>query len=322
MTYAFTLLQQVLVMFLLAGIGFLMYRFKKISDEGSKALGNLLVYCSLPCVIVNGLITERTPEKLIGFGISALCAAAVLLCAVLISRLVLGRHAIDNFAGSFSNPGFFGVPLITAILPEGSVFFIAAYIALLNLSQWTYGVTLLQQSGPDGLIPARGEKKGRSGFSVSAILKKLFTAPFMIAILIGMFLFLTQLQLPVVITRCVTFTANLNTPLAMFTVGIYLAQADLKGMFLKKRLYLVTLVRMVLCPAAAILLLSLVPAAYADLRMAVLIAAACPVGSNIAVYAQLHDRDYRYAVETVIISTLLSIVTMPLIVILAQFLWG
>ena len=58
-----------------------------------------------------------------------------------------------------------------------------------------------------------------------------------------------------------------------------------------------------------------------QMRMALLIAAACPVGANVAVYAQLHDADYAYAVETVVVSVLLSIVTVPLVVGLANLVW-
>ena len=70
-----------------------------------------------------------------------------------------------------------------------------------------------------------------------------------------------------------------------------------------------------------LLLLCLVPESWHDMKLALLLAAACPVGSNVAVYAQLHGKDYPYAVETVIISTLLSIVTIPLVTWLAQLLW-
>ena len=87
-------------------------------------------------------------------------------------------------------------------------------------------------------------------------------------------------------------------------------------MFLKKQIYGVCLVRLVIIPLISLLILSLVPAGYADMKQAILIASACPVGSNIAVYAQLHAKDYNYAVETVLVSTLFSIITIPCIVML------
>lgn len=320
-----TILWQVVTMILLTAVGYVMYKCGKISQEGSKALGNILIYLSLPCVIINSFLVERTPERIIGFFVSALMAALVLALSMLLSRLILGRHAIDNFAGSFANPGFFGVPLIVASTGEGGVFYIAAFIAFLNLLQWTYGVSLLESSDHDGMLPKRGEKKLPSQASLrkqaAALGIRLVKAPFMIAILVGAFFFLTGIPIPSVLEKCVTNIAGLNTSIAMFTIGIYMAQIDIPKMILKPRLYLVSLVRMVIIPAVAIGPLLILPESMNDLKMAILIAAACPVGSNVAVYAQLHNRDYGYAVETVAISTLLSIVTLPLVVGIAEILF-
>lgn len=304
-----TILLQVVTMFLLAGVGYLMFKAGKISLEGSKSIGNILIFLSLPCVIINSFLVERTPERILGFCISAVMAAVVLGLSILISRLVLGRSAIDNFAGSFANPAFFGAPLIVAAIGSGGVFYIAAFIAFLNLLQWTYGVSLLESSDENGMIPAQRVKKAAS--NPMALLGKLIKAPFMIAILIGLFFFLTGIPMPSILGKCISNIAGLNTPLAMFAIGIYMAQIDILKMFRKPRLYLVSLVRMVIIPAVALVLLCLLPASMNDLKLAVLIASACPVGSNVAVYAQLHNRDYGYAVETVVISTLLSIITLP-----------
>lgn len=303
MSTTLLLLTQVVMMLLLSAVGYVLFRTGKISQEGSKAIGNILIFVSLPCVIINGFLKERTPEMLTGLLISAVAAAAVLAVSMLVSRLFFKKDGVAAFAGAFSNPGFFGVPLIVASLSSGAVFYIAAFIAFLNLLQWTWGVSLI--AGEAGKIT----------------FKKVITAPFIIAILIGLFFFLTQIPLPSLITSAITTLAGVNTPLAMFTVGIYLAQADVAHMFFKPKLYLISAVRLLVIPLVTIFLLLLVPASLSDLRLAVLIAAACPVGSNIAVYAQLYDSDYPYAVETVVVSTLLSVVTIPLMVQLAQMIW-
>jgi len=297
------LLQQVLMMFLLAGVGFIMFRTGKITSEGSKSLGNILIYLSLPCVIINGFLVERSSEKLLGLLYSAIAAAVILLLSILVSRLFFKKDPIAGFAAAFSNPGFFGVPLIVSTLSNGAVFYIASFIAFLNLFQWTYGVSIIT-----------GKK---ASLKPVAIIK----APFMIAIIIGIFFFLTGLKMPDIIAKGITHLANLNTALAMFTIGIYLAQTDLKKMFFKKNLYFISFVRLLVTPLLSLLVLCLIPSEMMDLKMAVLIASACPTGSNIAVYAQLHNKDYPYAVETVVISTLFSVITLPCIVFLAGFVW-
>lgn len=319
-----TILWQAITMLLLAAVGYVMFRCGKISQEGSKTLGNLLIYLSLPCVIINSFLVERTAERITGFAASALIALVVLGLSMGISRLVLGKHAIDNFAGSFSNPGFFGVPLIVASIGSEGVFYVAPFIAFLNLLQWTYGVSLLENSDKNGMLVNKSVKQGASGSLAAksaAMGLRLLKAPFMIAILIGLFFFFTGLTMPEILGKCISGIAAINTPIAMFTIGIYMAQTDILKMFSIPRLYLVSLVRMVIIPVVTVALLSILPVSMNSMKLAMLIAASCPVGSNVAVYAQLHNRDFSYAVETVVISTLLSIVTLPLIAGVAELIF-
>ena len=300
-----TLVRQVLQMLLLAAAGYALFKEKKISLEGSKTIGNILIYASLPCVIINGFLIERTPEHVTGLLISAAAAAVLLTVSMLVARLVFRRDAIAVFAASFSNPGFFGIPLIVAVLGQSAVFYTACFIAFLNILQWTFGVAVLTGQSP------------RQGFSV----KRLAGAPFVIAILIGLLLFFSGIRLPGVATGCLSSVAALNTPLSMFTIGVYLAQTDLKAMVRRIKVYRVALVRLMATPLLSLLLLSLLPAAFADMKLTLLLAAACPVGANVAVYAQLHGKDYPYAVETVVVSTLLSILTIPAMAWLSSVIW-
>ena len=173
----------------------------------------------------------------------------------------------------------------------------------MNLGQWTYGVSLL--SGERGRVS----------------LRSLVRSPFMVATLIGLVLFTTQLQLPGVVTSCLDYISALNTPLAMFAIGVYLAQSHPTDMIRRAGLYKVALSRLFIAPLVTLALLSLLPASMLDMKLAILIAQACPVGLNVAVYAQLHDADYVYAVETVVVSVLVSLVSIPLVVGLAQLVW-
>ena len=299
------LVKQILQMFLLAGIGYLLFKGGKISLEGSKTIGNILIYGSLPAVIINGFRIERTAEHVSGLLWSAAAALVIVLLSILISHFVFRKDGVAAFATSFANPGFFGIPLIVASLGQGAVFYAAPFIAFLNIGQWTYGVSRLNgQPVLQGFQP-----------------KKLIKAPFVIAILVGIFLFATQLPRPAIVENCLSNVAGLNTPLAMFTVGVYLAQTDLVKMFARKTLYLVSALRLLVIPLLSLLILSLLPSSMHVMKTVLLIIAACPVGSNVAVYAQLHGKDYPYAVETVIISTLLSIVTIPFILYLSTLLW-
>ena len=303
MNTVLALVQQIIIMLLLAGVGFLLFKGGKITQEGSKAIGNMLIYVSLPSVIIRGFLVERTAENVRGLLVSAVLAALSLAVCFVLSRIFFRKDSMAAFASSFANPGFFGIPLIMGLLGDGAVFYVAAFIGFINITQFTYGKVLMT-----------GDRKSMSA-------KQVLTAPFVFALAIGLILFFTQLQLPAIILKGMEFTAGINTPLAMFSVGIYLAQTDLASMFRKKILYLISLSRMIIIPLIFVLMLKFVPNTWYDIKLAVLIASACPVGSNIAVYAQLYDEDYRYAVETVVVSTLLSIICVPFVVYIAEHFW-
>ena len=155
------------------------FKTGKITQEGSKTIGNILIYLVLPAVIINSFLIERTAEHMIGILYSACCAAVLLLLSIVISRFVFRKDAIAAFASAFSNAGFVGIPLIIASVGQGAVFYTACFIAFLNIGQWSYGVSILTG------------QPVRQGLQ----LKKLIKAPFIIAILIGLVLFFTQIKL-------------------------------------------------------------------------------------------------------------------------------
>ena len=107
----------------------------------------------------------------------------------------------------------------------------------------------------------------------------------------------------------------------MIVIGVYLAKTDFKSLITSKSAYLVSIVRLVVIPAVLLFALWAIPESYHEIKLAVFIAGICPVGSNVAVYAQLHGGDYAHAVKTVTASTVLAIVTMPIFISLATLLW-
>lgn len=296
MSIAQILFLQVIIMFVLASIGYIMYRTKKISLEGGKCLSNILIFLSLPCVIIKGFLIERTHDMIINMVYSSIAAILILIICIFVSRIFFKKDAIAGFASAFSNPGFFGVPLITATLGNEAVFFIAAFIAFLNLLQWTYGVSIL-----------KGDK---SNFRIMTLVK----APFFVAICIGMFFFLSGIKMPEIPGKCIDFLAAVNTPLAMFTIGIYMAQTNVFSMIKRAKLYLISMVRLIIIPVIVLAIFYFLPQNMNSMKLSLLIATACPVGLNVALYAQIYNKDYTYAVETVVVSSVFSIVTMPVLV--------
>ncbi len=287
-------------MALLAAVGVYLSRKGFLSPQGTKDLGAILLRVIIPCVIVKSYITEFSRERLLELALSAGLTLIGFILAMVISYLVFGkRRRLENFAASFCNAGFIGIPLAQAIIGEEGVFYIAASVALLNLFQWTYGVYIMADR--------------KDAISAKTIAKN----PVVIAIVIGVVLFVSQIPVPGIVTSTLGYIAGMNTPIAMILMGTYLAKLPLKKL-LDKRAYGCVLFRLVIIPAVILLVFWVLPVSNADIALAAFLAAATPVGANICVFAQQYDCDYEFSVVTVCLSTLLSVITVPLLVSFAQ----
>lgn len=300
MATVFIVLRQIVIMFLYMAIGGLLFKKGLITKEGSKSLANLLLYVVLPCVVVKSFCVARTPERVSGLLVSFLAAFGILLLAMAVSHLLFKKNPIDDFGAAFSNAGFMGFPLVAAVQSSEAIFYAAGFVALLNALQWTYGQSLIS-----------GDPSYRSP---KAILKN----PLVLSLLLGILIFCFELPVPAIASDLLAALAALNAPLAMVILGVYLAQTDARTLFNDPHLYVVAAARLVLIPLLTILVLKLLPAQYAAIATTLVIVAAAPIGSNVAVYAQKLGKDYAYAVRGVCLSTLLSAITMPLLMLFAN----
>lgn len=298
------LLRQIVIMFLLIAAGAVLYKGKKITANGSREMGTVLLYLVIPFTIINAFMTEYSPEKLVALGYSFVAALVSLVLAMLVSRVLFGsRFRIEHFGTAFSNAGFIGIPLVSAALGSGAVFYVSSFVALLNLFQWTYGVMVMT-----------GKK---DAISLKAVVKN----PILISLVVGVAIFLLRIPVPAILSQTVGMVANLNAPLAMLVLGVYMAQIRFVELVTDKISYAASAVRLLLIPLLTIGVLSLFGNVATEIRLAVLLAAAAPIGSNVAIFAQQNDLSYTQAVKGVCLSTALSIITMPVILWLAMSIW-
>ena len=295
--YLFTiLLKQLMIMSIFICIGYILFKKKMITVNGSKELSNLLLYIVLPAVIINSYNVKSTPERVEGIIISFIVSLIALILSICVCALVYGkRKKIEHFGVSFSNAGFMGIPIATAIIGNENVFYISAFVALLNILQWTYGVVVMTESKD------------------CIKLDKLIKNPILIAMVIGLSIFFLQIPVPEVATKTISSLASLNAPMAMIILGVYLAQTDIKSVFVGKEMYITSFIRLVFIPVFTLLMLYFLPINQ-NIKLAVIIAASAPIGSNVAVFAQIYDLDYTYAVKTVCLTTILSVISMPFII--------
>ena len=294
------LLRQIAIMALLMAVGIYLSRKGFLSPQGTKDLGAILLRIIIPCVIVKSYITTYSRERLLELALSAGLALVAFILAMGIAYLVYGkRRRIENFAAAFCNAGFIGIPLAQAVIGDEGVFYMAASVALLNLFQWTYGVYIMTDR--------------KDSIRAKTIVKN----PVVIAIVVGIALFLSRLPVPGIVTSTLGYIAGMNTPVAMILMGTYMAKLPWRKL-LDKRAYGCVLFRLVIIPAVVLLVFWALPISNQNVALAAYLAAATPVGANICVFAQQYDCDYEFSVVTVCLSTVLSIVTVPLMVSLAQ----
>ncbi len=297
MELSLIILKQIILMFIYMMIGFLLYKKKFVTEQGSKELGKILLYVILPVVIVKAYLVTFSVELLKGLVLSFMASLLALLLSMFLSRVVFGsRYPIEQFSSAFSNAGFIGIPLVEMTFNDSmAVFYVSSFVALLNILQWTYGIVVM------------------TGKKDSIALKKITTNPIIISFLLGILLFFLPVELPEVLDSAVAAIASMNAPVAMIILGIYLAQMRLRDFFTDRAVYLCALMRLIVIPLATAAVLALIPG-NEMLKMSVLIVAATPVGSNVAIFAQMEGLDHTQAVKDICLSTVLCIVTIPVVV--------
>lgn len=299
------LIRQNVLMMVYLVIGYLLYKKKIVTQQGCAEVGKVLLYIVIPAAILKSYAVEYSTERLTELGISFVTALAALLLSILITRVFFKKsEGIELFGVAFSNAGFIGIPLVQSVIGEHAAFYVASFVALLNILQWTYGVFVMTR---DASVISR---------------KSICTNPIVISFLIGLVLFFCPITIPAIMLDAMGALAGMNGPLAMLVLGIYLAQISMKSMFVDKHVYKSTIVRLVIIPIATIVLLAAVPKSYYEIKLALLIVAAAPIGSNVAIFAHLYHKDYQQAVKEICMSTLFCVLTMPFVVYLGNHILG
>lgn len=298
---------QVCIMFIYIASGFVLTKAKKLSDTGAASITNILLLLVTPCVLIQsyqGKIDEFSPSLFAGLSIAAGFTLLVHLIAIVLGTLFFpkeesGRYKVNLFASVYSNCGFMAIPILQAVLGPNGVFYGSSYLALFTIIYWTHGV-----------IVFTGSRK-----SVTA--KSLIINPGVIGTALALSLFLLRIKLPSLLYNTVSGMASLNTPLSMVVLGIYLARVNIPKALSRPSLYKVSFLRLALIPVLSVfLLLGLSQLFPIDPLVAtsVLIPAACPVAAVTTLFAAKFKNDATYASELVAITTLFSIVTIPLVV--------
>jgi hypothetical protein len=307
MELAVTASEKILVMLLIALTGFVAYKKGIITEKGNKTLTSVLLMIVNPLMIINAYQIEVDDRLMRNFIISAILAVAGHIIGILISMFTVKKgnrdFEIERLSVVYSNCGFIGIPLINGIFGMEGVLYLTAYLTVFNICLWTHG--LLQ------VIDKTDAK---------TMLKNLLS-PCIVCSILGLLLFIFKITRPEAVGDAVEQVAAMNSPLAMIIAGATIAQADLKKAVVKIRAYYVSILRLFIVPLACAVIFS-----FFGLEKIVVITsvieAACPVAASATMFAINYDKNAVYASEIFAISTILSVVSLPIVIVLAQIITG
>lgn len=299
---------KVLILFLLMSVGFILGRKKIITETGTDQMNFLLLNVVVPCVIIDAFQVDKSQIPAWNLWFTVIAGLVYVLVAVVIVKFCFnkepdGRRQVLKFAAMFSNCGFMGFPMVREVLGDRGMVYAAIINTIITVAMWTVGFVVM----------------GKEGEKISV--KKVALNPGAIGVYIGLPLLLFSIKLPDPFQSVVGFLADMNTPLAMICIGVFIAKTKLLDIFREKVLYGVTVIRLILIPAAVMGILLLLKPDYIPMTSSI-IQFCAPSAGLTAIFAARFRHDTTLAAKGVAISTLLSILTMPFFCVALQAIYG
>jgi malate permease and related proteins len=328
-----------LVMFLLIVAGYAARRLKVVDEHFGASLASFIFNIVFPALIIRSMNIPFNLDDLRNGGILMLICSVVMLAMFLIANVANaatgksgarsdGMARILRFALMFPNYTFMAYPVIQALYGNTGLFYVTMYTMPMRIVFYTLGPLLmagrkkvvLEPSAPiaDGVAPAASvlveaptAKAGDNGG-----LAALFN-PAVLSIPIGLLLYVFSVQLPEPLGKSLDYLASVATPMGMVVSGIALADSSLSNLFSEARVFLLSVLRLLVAPAlvfGALSALALVPGFAVDplvLKVAVVFSA-MPAASSTTIFALRFKTDPERAAQVVFVTTILSILTVPL----------
>lgn len=304
----FTVGEQILILFLLIAVGFVCGKKKMLTEKTVQEMTDFVLFIVAPCVIIDAFQRPFDAALSHSFFQAILFSTAAILIAFVLARFTLHhedkkRESVYRFAVMFSNCAFMGFPLEQALLGADGLFFGAATLVSFTVLTWTLGLYVMSRD--------------KSLLS----LKKLLINPGIIGVVIGLALFFSSTALPHVVAQPVSYLAALNTPLPMVIIGYHLSRASILPILKDARTWITIGERLIVVPLIA-LGVGLLSGMNSFVLLACMVVTCPPTAANCTMFAASYKQDAELSVSLVSLSTLLSILTMPVIIVFTQFLCG
>ena len=303
------------VLLIAAVPGYLLVKRKMLSEECIPGFSKILLFVCQPCLAVYSFSTiEFSKENLINIGVFALLILivhAIMLGGafiVLRKRCAEPVYRIMTIATTFGNCAFFGIPIIEAMMPNEApslIVYTTVYAVVMNVLGWTVGSAIISQNAKHISV------------------KKIFINPAMIGFVIALVLYVCRVEFTsdfgVQLVSMITVTARMATPLSMIVMGMRLATMSFAKMFADFKIYITLAVKQLLMPLLAFAVVFLLRDVDVNLRRTFYITCACPVASIVLNFSEIVGEGQESAANLVLLGTILSIGTLPLMMLLLPF---
>lgn len=303
------LINQIVLMFCLMLVGVLINKLKFMHSQTSSDLTNVLLYIVSPCLIINAFEQPYSGDRIKQFILAIIGVFVLYIIEIIIAKLVFGRlqnpnlRRIAQYGSIYSNAGFMGIPLISSLFGSEGVFFAVVSLAAFNIFSWTQGVSLFKTEHNNEKTDWR----------------QVLLNPNIVAIFLGVLMFIFSIKIPSMPNQVIKYIGSINTPLSMIVIGNSLANIKFTKDMLNKEIGLTILLRNLIFPMIGIFILQLIGvtgiAFYTTIVMA-----ACPVAGLVVLFTLQAEGDAAPAISAMSLSTILSLITIPLIFALGNLL--
>lgn len=293
---------QILTLFILIATGYILKRLEILNTEVTKKLSQLLVNFSLPLLIINSFKLEFSEDILVNAGIILLCSFFIHLFMIVLGKFIYFRYepqkrSVLRFTTVFANTSFVGYPIILSIFGKVGIFYASIYDIFFSLIVYTYSAIIYAEKNREGTL------------------KNAFINPGVISVIIGILIFIFNINLPAPIENAMNLMGSLTTPLAMLIIGSFLYETKLKEVFLNFSNYHGVFIRLLFIPIMVFLVLRLFGVNGIILSICTILTA-MPAAASTTAFAEKYKGDSLFASKITVLSTMLCIVTIPIILLL------
>lgn len=284
-----------------------------LTKEHTQGMSSVITHITYPCLVINAMQMEFSMKVLSNCKYVVLIFLCVIIIAIMLSKLVerivklpFSQSKLLMYMLIFGNTGFIGIPVLNGLFGPEAVLYGALCDATYDVFMFTVGITIIQSS-------AAGEDKRKITETLKGLLNPCF-----FGVIIGMIFYISGFTLPDIIGGPVKSVGAVTSPLAMIIVGSHLAEINFKELFTNKYSYLLCFLKLLVVPAAALILVKLIIGTGSLLAAVLVIQAAMPSAMCAVIFSEQYKGDVTFATKGVLLTTLMCIFTIPIFAILLQ----